>query len=169
MLTKLVAEKTQEGHARISAARPSPQSGMDSTFHVPAERPPKVKASGMEEALEQRGMPPPPLALLLLLPPLGAAEEEEKILMRMPVQAPPPIEERDGMDDVAGTRRFLANVPGSRTARAEMDAILSSSRRIISTRAKQKIVTRPAMVQKPPSGLGLNSMDSPYLEGFLTE
>ena len=165
MVITLVDEKTQDGQVKMSAAvLPSPpQSEMEVFCQPPEVSPPKEKASGMDARFEQEKLDEDA--------PLDEAtvggDEEEKMRMRTPVQAAPDIREAAAID--TGRVRSVANVAASSSERDATEMVLSSLRRIISTRARQLMVMKPAIVKRPPNTEGLVVMASPSFIEFRTE
>ena len=159
-MSALLAVKMQEGHVRISAARPSPQSSTISVDQLPEERPVKSKAPGMLAGMAHCG------EALLLLPLVG--DRGEKMRIRMPIHLePPPMVEMAA--SAGGVAVCIASVMGSSTASVETDEMLSSFRRMINTTERQRIAIMPVSVQKPPSGVGSKMTAELRVTGLRTE
>lgn len=165
-VTKLVDEKTQSGQVRINAAvASSPQLATLAVSQAPETSPPDENASGIDARAAHEG-----IAAALEL---GADERARggragKKRMRTPVQAAPAIVDAPILR-VAGVNKSLWRVAGSSTASAETDDTLSSLRRMMETRARQKIVTMPATLHRPPRVVRRLIAASPFRLGVRIE
>ena len=147
-----------------AAVLPSPpQSEMDVLCQRPEESPPKEKASGMDARFEQEKLEED----APLLDEATVDAEDEKMRMRTPVHATPDMREAAAAD--TGNIRSEANVAASSSERDATEMVLSSFRLIISTRARQQMVMKAAIVQRPPSIEGSVVMASPFFIEFRTE
>ena len=84
----------------------------------------------------------------------GAAGEVEKTRIRMPLHCKPFMRD-DAVEGARGMPSCDVSVMGSRTARVETDATLSSLRLIARTIARQMMTMKPVTEQVPPTAVGL--------------